>query len=67
MPRRMSGVVSSRHDTGTGSTASAPTARVKPMPSRPPRPTKRDAGRTLNARNAKHAAANPASTHASPS
>ena len=59
MPRRISGVVSSRHDTGTGSTASAPTARVNPMPSRPPRPTKRDAGRTLNARNAKHAAAKP--------
>ena len=59
MPRRMSGVVSSRHDTGTGSTASAPTASVNPMPSRPPRPTKSDAGRTLNARKAKHAAAKP--------
>ncbi len=34
----------------TGSTASAPTARVKPMPRRPPRPTNSEAGRTLKAR-----------------
>ena len=31
MPSRISGVVSSRHDTGTGSTARAPTAKVKPI------------------------------------
>ena len=57
--------MSSRGALGTTCTASTPTASVYPIASRPPRPTKSEAGRRLNARNAKQLASNPRATVAS--